>query len=188
MSVLQRLHHLATLATLFLRGRPTVTAAFAELVQEACEWTANRQEALKRVYEIGTYERFDWYQERGIIIFSTAGIPKIVADIQFVGTTSRLTRSWLWAWRNASFLEPVTRASNHVRQFGESEEHLKLTRPKWHANETDGWEMASVQAWLTRAEGVYRTPSPVGSTFMTLANVRRASADQWYERTEVAAT
>jgi hypothetical protein len=178
------MHSLLTRISLFLRGRPRESPAFTDLVREAWEWRANRQEALKRVFEIGTYERFDWYQEKGIIIFSSSGTAKVVANIQFAGSISNLTRSWLWAWRNGAFLEPVTRASQHVRHIGEREGYEKLTRPKWHANETDGWEMTSVQAMLTSAEGVYRTPSELGSAFMTLSNVRWASSDQWYERAE----
>ena len=174
-----------TRAKLFLQGKPQVSAEFRDLVGEACEWTSNRQDALKRVFEIGTYERFDWYQEKGIIVFSTAGSPRVVADIQFAGSISRLTRSWLWAWNNDSFLEPVARASEHVRHEGESAGYLRLTQAQWHADETDGWEMTSIQALWTGAEGVYRTPSgPSGSTFMTLSNVRWAAQDQWYEPAE----
>ena len=169
---------------LFLRGRPRETQEFQDVIREACEWTTNRQETLKRVFEIGTYERFDWYQEKGIIVFSTSGSPKVVADIQFVGSISKLTHSWLWAWNNETFLEPVTRASEHVRHAGESAGYDKLTRAKWYADDTDGWEMTSVQALWTGAEGVYRTPSSVGSTFMTLSKVRWAEADQWYEPAE----
>lgn len=169
---------------LFLRGRPRETREFQDLIRDACEWTSNRQEALKRVFEIGTYERFDWYQEKGIIVFSTAGSPKVVADIQFAGSISNLTQSWLWAWRNETFLEPVTRASAHVRHVGERAGFAKLTRAKWRANDTDGWEMTSIQALWTGAEGVYRTPSGAGSTFMTLSKVRWAQEDQWYEPTD----
>lgn len=174
-------HRLLTRLFFSLRGRPRETSAFTELVFASSEWTTNRQEALKRVFEIGSYERFDWYQEKGLIIFSSSGVPKVVADIQFVGSVSKLTSTWLWAWANTSFLEPLTRAAQHLRHVGEREGYEKLTRPKWHADETDGWEMTSIQANLTGAEGVYRTPTRTGSTFMTLSNVRWAAADQWYE-------
>lgn len=119
-----------TWAALFLRGKPRETREFQDLKREACEWTSNRQDALKRVFEIGTYDRFEWDQEKGTIVFSTAGSPKVAADIQFSGTISSLTRSWLWACANTTLLEPVVRASAHVRHAGEHAGYAKLTRAK----------------------------------------------------------
>ena len=180
---MNRITSLITMLSARLRGRPHETTEFADLLADACEWATNRQETLKRVFEIGKYERFDWYQERGVIIFSDAGVAKVIADIQFVGSTSKLTKTWLWAWANSSFLEPVTRAAHHLRHFGEQARFEKLARAKWYGDETDGWEMTSIQAKLIGAEGMYRTPSTNGATFMTLSNIRWASPDDWYEPT-----
>jgi hypothetical protein len=177
-------HRYLRRAALFLRGRPPETREFQELLRNAREWAATRQDALKRVFEIGSYERFDWYQEKGIIIFSNAGSPKVVADVQFAGSISFLTHSWLWAWRNETFLEPVTRASEQVREAGERAGYEKLTRPKWYADENDGWDMTSIQSLWTSAEGLYRSRSETGSTFMTLSRVRWAKEDEWYVRAE----
>jgi hypothetical protein len=38
-----------TRAALFLRGKPHENSEFKDLVREACEWTSNRQDPLKRV-------------------------------------------------------------------------------------------------------------------------------------------
>jgi hypothetical protein len=67
--------------------------------------------------------------------------------------------------------------SRKVRALGARHGYDKLTTAKWGADETDGWEMASLQAELTGAEGVYRSPDKDGATFLTLRNVRWARPD-----------
>jgi len=167
--------------TALFRGQPRQSAEFRELVERACEWTNGRQATLKRQFNIGEYERYDWYQERGIIIFSTAGNPQVVANIQFVGSLSNRTQTWLWAWANSTLDEQLTLHSRQVQQTGKERGFDKLTTAKWRADEADGWEMTSVQAMLTTAQGVYRSPKSSGSSFVTLQNVRRAADDEWYE-------
>lgn len=184
---MSRVSHIVTMLAAGLRGRPRATAEFRDFLTEAYEWATSRQNALKRVYEIESYERFDWYQERGVIIFSSERTPRVVADIQFVGSTSKLTKTWLWAWANASFSAPLTKAAEHVRHVGERRMYERLTRAKWHADDTDGWEMTAIQAKLVGAEGMYRTPTQTGAAFMTLGNVRWAASDEWYQRVEPSA-
>jgi hypothetical protein len=181
---MNRVAAIVTMLVARLRGRPHATDEFRDFLSDAYDWATSRQDALKRVYEIGSYGRFDWFQEKGLIIFSNDGVPRVAADIQFVGSTSKLTKTWLWAWANTSFLAPLTRAAEHVRHVGEGRMYERLTRAKWHADDTDGWEMTAIQAKLVGAEGMYRTPTRTGATFMTLANVRWASPDEWYERVE----
>jgi hypothetical protein len=82
----------------FLRGRPPESPEFRELVERAAEWTSGRQATLERQFGIGAYERYDWYQERGVIVFSTGGRPAVMADIHFAGT-GRYARSWRGAGR-----------------------------------------------------------------------------------------
>lgn len=178
---MNRLIQLAIMISALVRGRPRMNDRFIELLEHAQEWAANRQDALMRVYDIGSYEHFQWDQERGVITFSNAGVPKVVANIQFVGSTSTLTKTWLWAWQNSHFLRPVTMDSLYVRHVGTVEGFERLTRAKWHANEDDGWQMTAVQARLAWAEGMYRTPGETGWTFMTLSGVRWATPDDVLE-------
>jgi hypothetical protein len=158
-----------------LRGQPVESAELRRILSDACEWTTARQDLLKAKFDIGSYQRYAWYQERGVIIFSSDGNPKVVADIQFVGSISRVSNTWLWAWANSALERPLTRYAEHVRHVGGRDGHPKLTTHKWRANETDGWEMTSLQAQLTHAEGVYRSPTETGATFLTLQNVRWAT-------------
>jgi len=102
-------------------------------------------------------------------------VAKVVADIQFVGSISTESDTWLWAWANDSVDPKLSAALSVVREFGEKSGFEHLTSKKWHAHGVDGWEMVSIAAFLLNARGAYRTPKGNGFTFMVMTNVRWAS-------------
>jgi hypothetical protein len=101
-------------------------------------------------------------------------VARVVADVQFVGSISSRSGTGLWAWDNPTVSTGMTRAVQRVRRFGERRGIRRLTEAKWPADEVDGWEMTSIAARLTGAEGAYRSPEANGATFLLLTNVRRA--------------
>ena len=119
---------------------------FAELVQRAHESLQAKQEILRRDFEIDEHERWDWDQETGQLVFSSKGEARIVADIQFVGSTSTVSGTWLWAWGNPRTLEQMTLDSLEVKDFGIERGFPKLAEAKWEADEQDGWDMTAVAA------------------------------------------
>ncbi|HEX2061322.1 MAG TPA: hypothetical protein VHK90_11320 [Thermoanaerobaculia bacterium] len=76
---MNRVDQILTMLSARLRGRPRATAGFRDFLTDAYDWATTRQDALKRVFEIGSYDLFDWCQEKGIIIFSSASVPRVVA-------------------------------------------------------------------------------------------------------------
>ena len=58
-------------------------AKFIELVTAAHEYLTQRQEHLRQTFGLASYERWDWDGERGTIVFSSGGIPRVSCD----GTT-----------------------------------------------------------------------------------------------------
>jgi hypothetical protein len=133
-----------------------------------------KQETLKREYGLTRHKRWDWDQERGELVFSNDGIPAVTAAIQFVGSVSTKSGTWLWSWANPTTAEPVRSRIVAVHEFGEDRDFPHLVVPKWPAEEVDGWEMASVAAHVLGASGVYRTPGDSGFTFLLLSDVRAA--------------
>src|SRR5437762_13316528 len=95
-------------------------------------------------FQLDSYQRFDWDQWRGELVFSSAGTPKVVARIQVVGTFSPKASFWLWAWANPGLLESVRRAVLKTRQFGAERGITRLIQPKWAAKESDAWEMTAL--------------------------------------------
>ncbi len=130
-----------------------------------------KQDLIEQRFNLSQHERWDWDQETGHIVFSNAGVPALVARIQFVGSVSTLSNTWLWSWANPSVEAKMADEMLAVRTFGEAETFANLTVPKWPADEVDGWEMTAVAAKMLDAQGAYRTNDDNGFTFMLLMDV-----------------
>ena len=142
-------------------------------VDTAVEYLARQQDRLKSEFQLGTWQRYDYDQDAGTLVFSSNGRVGVVADIHIVGSTSTTSGTWLWAWDNPSILERVTHCLADVRAYGERHAFDKLTTAKWPGDEHDGWEMTAATAFILRAEGGYRAPGENGAVFMILQNVRK---------------
>jgi hypothetical protein len=148
------------------------TEPFEELIEEAQVYLRTRQAELDTEYRLAQWPRYDWDQETRQLKFSENGVPKVVADIQFVGSISTESDTWLWAWANDTVDPPLSSTMRVVREYGEKHGFDHLTSKKWHAHEIDGWEMTSIAAYLLKARGAYRTPKESGFTFMIMMDVR----------------
>lgn len=126
-------------------------------------------------FRLATYQRFDWDQWRGELVFSSGGVPKVVARIQVVGSLSTKANTWHWAWANSSLLEPVRQSVLKTKEFGTERAIIRLIQPRWAAKETDAWEMTAVTTKLTEAKGAFRSPSQDGFTFMVFTDIRTVS-------------
>jgi hypothetical protein len=155
-----------------------ITDRFVALVTAAHAYATERQDELRRDFRLGTWQRYDWDQGTGQLTFSADGIVRVVADIQFVGTVSTVSSTWLWAWANPRLEPAVARDVAEVRRYGEEHDIAQLTTPKWAADENDGWEMTSISAYLLRARGLYRAPREGGFTYMVLTGIRWAAESE----------
>jgi hypothetical protein len=146
-----------------------------KLIASATEYLRERQDDLSSKFRLTQWPRYDWDQGTGQLIFSDDGKARVIADIQFVGSISTRSDTWLWSWANDSNDGALTVSAATARKYGESHEMEHLTTATWHAHEEDGWEMTSVTAFLTSAMGAYRTPKEQGFTYMVLTGVRWAT-------------
>jgi hypothetical protein len=133
-----------------------------------------KQDALEAQFKLGTHKRYDYDQEKATLVFSNDGVHAVVADVEFIGSVSTKSNSWLWAWANLNTLPPVRTRIVAVRDFGEDKCFPHLTAPRWTADEVDGWEMAGIAVQVLGAKGVYRVPGPNGCLFMAIMNMREA--------------
>ena len=146
-------------------------AAFGVLVADAMTYLQEQQNALYTDFSLGRWQRYHWDQETGQLVFSADGHIRVIADIQFVGSVSTASNTWLWSWANPAFLPAVKQEVRRVRTYGAEHRYLKLVSACWPAEERDGWEMAAVAAFLLKAKGAYRSPHEHGFTFMVMTNV-----------------
>lgn len=135
------------------------------------------QNKATRDFLIGSYERFDWNQDDGTLVFSDSGVTKVVAEVQFVGSFSTISNTWLWSWDNATILPQVKQRMFEVREFGERHGIEELSTAKWPATVHDGWAMTAITAKLLDAHGAYRTADGDGFTFLVMTSIRWANEE-----------
>lgn len=145
--------------------------AFEDLVERSHDYLTECQDALQQEYLLGSWPRYDWSQVTGQLVFSDGGRQKVVADIQFVGSVSSETETWLWAWNNGSIAPELCKDLSAVRAYGMAHGFPHLVTPKWPAQEIDGWEMTAVAAFLLQAKGAYRSRGQNGYTFVIMTAV-----------------
>lgn len=142
--------------------------AFGNLVSNSFEHLKAVQKAFMEKYRIEDHERWDWYQDTGKLVFSHHNNPIVECEIDFVGTFSNISDTWMWAWANQSFSENIKARSRDVRIFGEENNMLKLASALWASEPVDGWEMTAIMAKKVNAIGAYRTPDDNGYVYMII--------------------
>lgn len=145
---------------------------YHNLVTESFAFIEPRHKEFLEKYNVGNYERWDWYQETGRLVFSNNSTPELEADIHFSGSYSTASESWMWAWVNSSLDEKVKVSSRLIKELGEDLGLKQLVAGRWIGTEVDGWEMTSVLAKAIDAIGVYRTPTSNGFIYMAITDVR----------------
>jgi len=146
-----------------------------EFLHDAYLRLSHKQESLMQEYNLGDHKRFNWDQESGSLIFSSDGAPAVIAQVQFVGSVSTQSDTWLWSWANTTVLDNVKNQMHRVREYGDTHGFSALTVEQWSADEIDGWEMTSVTARILKAKGAYRTTSDNGFTYMVITEIRWAN-------------
>ena len=151
---------------------------YRALVSESNDYLKAQVERCKADFNVGGYQRYDWDQEKGQLIWSDAGVPKVIAKVQFVGSISKKSNAWLWSWANPTILDAVKQDMLKVKAFGKQKGIERLMTAKWTADENDGWEMTALAARLLNARGGYRSPDSNGFTFMVITDIHWARNEQ----------
>jgi hypothetical protein len=130
----------------------------------------------QRQFSIGSWEHWRYDAESGTLTFSEGGVPRVIATVQVVGTTSTKSHTWLWGWANQSVPPARTALLAEVRRFGEVESLSILIQPEWPDDEHHGWEMAAITAKIIGAKGAYRAPRDSGGySYYVYTDVRLAN-------------
>lgn len=127
------------------------------------------------VYQISTWERWDYNLDSATLTFSQRGMPRVVASIQVVGTTSSDTNTWMWSWANRHLPDHVSVDVEKVREFGEVNEIGELTDSVLEDDEYLGWAMTAVAARVLNAKGGYRCPSEKGFVYVVFTELAFAA-------------
>lgn len=144
---------------------------FDEFRHEAVHGLMDLNEKCNQTFKIGTWPRWDYDLDSGTLTFSENGVPRVIAQIQVVGTTSTAAKTWMWAWANESMPSCVTSKLSEVRDFGRREGLQKLIEPEIADDEFLGWAMTAIAARLIHAKGAYRCPSDRGFLYLIYTDI-----------------
>ena len=135
----------------------------------------------EKEFHISLWPRWDYDLDAGTLTFSEGGAPKVQATVLAAGTTSPVTKTWLWGWANDSLPSLVTAGLTPVRHFGEIQHWPALTDSISVADEFTGWAMASITATLLRAKGIYSCPDEDGCLYLIYTGLRLIGNDEIVE-------
>ena len=152
--------------------RPNFSEECIKLIEKSYLYMTQQQKIMEDVYQLSSYERWDYNQLTGKLTFSDGDTVKLEIDYEEVGSISESTNTWLWAWDNESIEVKVKSEIIKIKEYGLKNKFEPLTKSKWYASEYDGWEMASVSAYLLNAKGVYKVPAENNYSFMIFKNIK----------------
>jgi hypothetical protein len=132
----------------------------------------SQQEESDRRWRWRSMARWDFDDKASIVKFSDPKRPTLVADVRLVGSYSKKSGTFQWAWKTFEEGAPETGAISMLRVFGEVRGMAELTSPTLECDEIHGWEMASVAGYILGADGLYRAPMDHQYWFMLLSNWR----------------
>lgn len=131
---------------------------FAPYLKESVVKLRKDIETFKSAFCISSYDKWYYDQPSGVFEFSKEH-ETLFFSFQVIGTFSRTSGTWLWAWANSHLYPQVRTASATIRAFGEIHHFDVLTKDTWKAEEADGWEMLSIANDLLHPVGMYRINS-----------------------------
>jgi hypothetical protein len=134
-------------------------------------------ELCEKEFHVSSWPRWDYNLERGTLTFSENGVPKVLASIQVIGTTSASDGTWMWGWANENLPTNVTKAVARVREFGQAGNIAELSEAKLPDDEYLGWAMTAVAAKLLGARGAYRCPTEDGFIYVAYSSIDFARSD-----------
>lgn len=153
-------------------------AEFQEFKRNHVHALQDLNEQCQRVYRISEWEHWNYELEDAILLFSQAGIPKVVTAVQVVGTTSAEKKNWLWGWANGHLPQQVVSRMQEVRSFGQAKGIRELTEAYLPDDEYLGWAMTAIAAHVLGAKGGYRTPSAKGFMYFVFTDIRLATPEE----------
>jgi len=154
---------------------PTCDDGYNRLLNECIAEVDRKNQKLADDFGLGSFERWDINQEIGELVFSDGGVPKLVCSVTMLGSFSNRSETWMWGWANPSLLEPLTRDTNAVRDYGAKNGIEDLTVEKTAATEEEAWALSALACRVLDGLGLYRGPTGNGFVIMMLKEIKRSS-------------
>jgi hypothetical protein len=132
---------------------------YPDWLQEAAAQLAEKYGRLGTEFRWDEWPQTSYDLKAGTLTFWKDGVPRLVGEIQVVGTSSEKAGNWLWAWGNSAWPDSCVGDVLRVHQFGEKHEIEELTERCLPGNENlEGfaWSMTAAAVRVVDAMGAYR--------------------------------
>jgi hypothetical protein len=148
-------------------------AQYEEWVKRARALTRERMDGSKTEFGLGEHKRYQLDLPTATIRFyDDQDAERVCADIQFAGSWSQDSESWMWGWENESVPEAAVDRMVEVFDMGVRSGVEKLQHMFGSCDEGEAWSMASLACEILDAESVYRAPGKKNMLFLLLMNIR----------------
>ena len=144
---------------------------FIRFRHESAHALVRLNELCNKEFNILSWPRWDYDLDHGTLTFSKQGVPRVIASILVVGTTSNSAGTWLWSWANGYLPENLSGPVKKVREFGLAEGLQDLTEPYAPDDDQFCWDMTAITARLMDAKGAYRCPGDNGHIYLIYTDI-----------------
>ena len=151
---------------------------YVELEDKACELLADKNAALKVDYSLGQWDSWAMDQENGRLLFTLDEVPQVSCRIQFIGSYSTKSNTWMWGWYNKSIPEHLKVDAAKVLKYGEEHQFEILMRYGGPCDEEQAWRFAAVALYINGGEGVYGAQFPGGRSLLLLKELQWVNGER----------
>jgi len=149
---------------------PTCDDEYNKLLNECVAEVESKNQRLADEHGFGSFERWDIDQQIGELVFSDGGIPKLTCSVTILGSFSHQSGTWMWGWANPSLVEPLTRDTKALREYGVENSIEDLTVETTPATDEEAWALSAFACRILNGIGLYRGPTGSGFVIMMLTD------------------
>ncbi|PZQ63594.1 MAG: hypothetical protein DI570_08335 [Phenylobacterium zucineum] len=142
---------------------------------EAFDAFMAKQKKLTETYRLGEWQRYDYDANACTLTFSDEKGPRVVAEIQVVGTIG--DEDWMWGWANENWPAQSTDVMRQVHDFGATNGIEELTSTFLASDDLPGlgWMLSAISARVLEAEGAYSAPTQPGAVYLLIRSIKSVS-------------
>lgn len=122
---------------------------------------------------IGSYERYWFDQESGILQFITDD--QVLLEFKFIviGTFAHTNETWMWGWKNSSLLPCIREASDLFRDLKEITGLEEFEAEGFNCDEQMAYEIVAMCVSHIDAKGMYKIPGERSHMFLALMDYNK---------------
>lgn len=156
---------------------------YKKFLKDACEAFLENSKKVNEEYKLASYERWDFTQDSGQIVFSDKGVKKLVADVQIAGSWAA-NKTWMWSWNNTTIEKALIKDLQKVRDFGKTKNFSEFTTPIFASDPDYAWTLTAAAGYLTKAKTSYRGENGTGYVYFLITDLKwiRKNKSQKYDK------